>query len=101
MRSRRAIAISLLLLVALIMCAFRWPESAIGTIARLLLFVTVAPLVLVVLPLVLVVAGPPAILEWIANVRRTRRTRRGQCVSCGYERRGLAEEAPCPECGTR
>jgi hypothetical protein len=25
----------------------------------------------------------------------------GQCVSCGYDRRGIAPEVPCPECGTQ
>lgn len=32
-------------------------------------------------------------------LRLERRRRRGQCLSCGYPRLGLANEAPCPECG--
>jgi len=34
---------------------------------------------------------PPAI-------RRRLRRRAGKCVKCGYDRRGLPEGAPCPEC---
>lgn len=30
---------------------------------------------------------------------RGRRVRRGACVSCGYDLRGLREGAACPECG--
>ena len=33
-----------------------------------------------------------------SNRIRRRRTR-GLCVKCAYDRRGLAAEAPCPECG--
>ncbi len=35
-----------------------------------------------------------------ASLRRGRRRRRGACVECGYDRRGIAPEAACPECGT-
>jgi hypothetical protein len=31
--------------------------------------------------------------------RRRRRSRRGLCLGCGYDRRGLGEGAVCPECG--
>ncbi len=31
--------------------------------------------------------------------RRTRRSERGRCVGCGYDRKGLGVEVPCPECG--
>ncbi len=34
-----------------------------------------------------------------AGLRRARRARRGQCRRCGYDRRGLASAAVCPECG--
>ena len=36
---------------------------------------------------------PRAVIRW-------RRTRRGLCLSCGYDRRGIATDAACPECGT-
>jgi hypothetical protein len=32
-------------------------------------------------------------------IRRRSRRRAGRCVRCGYDRTGLAPEAPCPECG--
>lgn len=32
---------------------------------------------------------------------RTHRRHRGRCESCGYDRRGLAVAAVCPECGSR
>jgi hypothetical protein len=42
----------------------------------------------------------PAALLWGADVRLARRRRGGLCLSCGYDRRGLAADAKCPECGT-
>jgi Zn finger protein HypA/HybF involved in hydrogenase expression len=41
----------------------------------------------------------PAAILWGADVRLVRRRRRGLCPSCGYDRRGLAPDANCPECG--
>jgi hypothetical protein len=38
-----------------------------------------------------------------AGVRRVRRAlgeKRGVCAFCGYDRRGLAADVKCPECGT-
>jgi hypothetical protein len=39
------------------------------------------------------------VLVWHFNPRAAYRRRRDRCVHCGYDRRGLAAEAPCPECG--
>lgn len=33
------------------------------------------------------------------RVRWYKRSKRGQCLACGYPRNGLPPEAPCPECG--
>jgi hypothetical protein len=33
--------------------------------------------------------------RWIARARMRRKT----CPKCGYDRRGLGEDSPCPECG--
>lgn len=48
-------------------------------------------------PLILL-AGTNAI-AWHVPVRARLRRRRGDCSSCGYDRRGLAATAACPECG--
>jgi len=39
------------------------------------------------------------VVAW-RTYRRHRLARAGQCDVCGYDRRGLAQGAPCPECGT-
>lgn len=36
---------------------------------------------------------------WWPVLRGWRRERAGCCARCGYERRGLAPDAKCPECG--
>lgn len=46
-----------------------------------------------------------AVLAWSPlavglAVRRWLRGRRGGCLTCGYDLRGLPTNAPCPECGT-
>jgi hypothetical protein len=33
-------------------------------------------------------------------IRRARRHRAGHCLTCGYARAGLPDDAPCPECGS-
>ena len=40
-----------------------------------------------------------AVVRGSAALRSWRRARSGQCGYCGYDRRGLALEAACPECG--
>jgi hypothetical protein len=47
---------------------------------------------------VVVVCGVAGTLMRRADVRGSRRAS-GQCEACGYDRRGLAPEAACPECG--
>jgi hypothetical protein len=49
-------------------------------------------------PLVPLLLTASVMLGW-REVRDNRRVRAGRCRSCGYDRRGLAEDAPCPECG--
>lgn len=49
-----------------------------------------------------VVWGPGGalfLMGFAAAFVRGRRVRRGACVSCGYDLRGLREGASCPECG--
>lgn len=36
---------------------------------------------------------------WWGRLKRLGRHRAGQCSFCGYDRRGLAGDAKCPECG--
>jgi hypothetical protein len=39
------------------------------------------------------------IILLIARIRHRHRQHAGQCLTCGYDRRGLSPDAPCPECG--
>jgi hypothetical protein len=48
----------------------------------------------------LAVLGTPCWLGIARAVRAGRRRRRGRCAACGYDRRGIAVESACPECGT-
>lgn len=41
----------------------------------------------------------PAVVLWGPELRAARRSRKGRCPRCGYDRRGLVMDAPCPECG--
>jgi hypothetical protein len=45
-------------------------------------------------------SGAATGLLWWPDVRRRWRRRSRRCASCGYDRRGLAADAKCPECGT-
>jgi hypothetical protein len=42
----------------------------------------------------------PTALLWRRDHIATKRARIGRCPLCGYDRRGLAADAKCPECGT-
>jgi len=42
----------------------------------------------------------PTALLWRRDQIATKRARIGRCPCCGYDRRGLAADSPCPECGT-
>jgi hypothetical protein len=100
MASRRAIAILVVLLSALLACGLCWPESDIGAVARFVSLWIIMPILFVIIPGVLIVAGSTSARRWVKNERLNRRRRRGQCLVCGYDRRGIPEGAPCPECGS-
>jgi hypothetical protein len=46
-----------------------------------------------------VASAIPLVFAWWPDLRRFRRRHLGLCPSCGYDRRGLAADANCPECG--
>jgi len=46
-------------------------------------------------------AAPAFVLAGCGAARRGLRRRRGRCPCCGYDRRGVALRAVCPECGHR
>ena len=39
------------------------------------------------------------LLAGVGKALRSRRIRRGECLSCGYDMRGIGKETRCPECG--
>ena len=45
-----------------------------------------------------VLLGAWALVAWAIRMGRVRR---GQCAACGYPRKGLILDAPCPECGNK
>lgn len=47
----------------------------------------------------LVVSGTPCWIGLAHSAKSRRRRVRGLCTSCGYDRRGIAAQAHCPECG--
>lgn len=51
--------------------------------------------------LVFVIVGMPCWFALVRSSRTARRRRRGLCVNCGYNRRGIAVDSKCPECGTQ
>jgi hypothetical protein len=56
--------------------------------------------VLIPLWIPLVVVAAATALLWTADRRGTQRESGGRCPKCQYDRRGLAPDAKCPECGT-
>jgi hypothetical protein len=48
----------------------------------------------------LLLCGVPAGCSWRRVILKRRWQRAGLCPECGYDRRGLAADAKCPECGT-
>ncbi|MFO0857478.1 MAG: hypothetical protein U0640_09015 [Phycisphaerales bacterium] len=51
-------------------------------------------------PFVLVCVGTTA-AAWRMDTLAQRRKRLGVCPACGYDRAGLAANAPCPECNAK
>jgi hypothetical protein len=52
------------------------------------------------LPLIWAVTLPELPDIFTSHIRARRWWRAGRCPGCGYERRGLPENASCPECGS-
>lgn len=50
--------------------------------------------------MVLAAAVVPAARAWRADARTRRAQSPSSCGTCGYDRRGLAADGKCPECGT-
>jgi hypothetical protein len=53
---------------------------------------------LILSAILLLILAYPFALNW-SDMKVAIRRRRGRCTTCGYDRHGLAEGAPCPECG--
>lgn len=51
--------------------------------------------------LIAAVLGMAAIRLWMPIREETKRAKAGRCARCNYDRAGLANDAPCPECGAR
>jgi len=63
------------------------------------LVLTTRPMVRIPMWLPALLFAVPAGLLWRTDIRAARRSRSGSCPDCGYDRRGLATDAKCPECG--
>jgi hypothetical protein len=42
----------------------------------------------------------PGLLLWASGRRAARRSRRNQCIGCGYDLSATPAQGPCPECGS-
>jgi hypothetical protein len=59
----------------------------------------IAGVVVPLWPLIVVAALPMTVIS-VRERRARRRASCSLCPACGYDRRGIPEGAPCPECGT-
>lgn len=48
-----------------------------------------------------ILAAIPACVLWVRTAKGRARAVAGRCPTCGYDRRGLAADAACPECGSK
>jgi hypothetical protein len=75
---------------------WKWADRAYGVSD---LGVTTSMHAVPLWPAVAILLGAAA-ASWIPAARRMIRRRAGRCAECGYDRRGLADDSKCPECGT-